>query len=114
MSAATTVSDRTRGCESCHFSLPEFGKSRFSRCPPMPGHFCPCSSAIAYSTSGREDNQLCQALGNTGVKDTGLFQQLENICTTSNHGNMTALLEASSVYLDVRYTLKKTSTYHLR
>lgn len=56
--------------------------------------FCPCSVSIVYSASGREDNQLCQAQGNTGVKDTGLFKQrFEDICTTSNHGNRTACLK---------------------
>lgn len=42
------------------------------------------------------------------------MQWFEDICTTSNHGNMTALLEIRSVYLDVRYTLKKTSVLLLK
>lgn len=72
----------------------------------MSGRFCPCSASIPYSSRAREDSRLNQALGSTGVKDRGLFKErFEDICTTSNHGNMTALLEASSVYLEVRYTL---------
>ncbi|KAI1243158.1 T-complex protein 1 subunit epsilon, partial [Lamprotornis superbus] len=44
------------------------------------------ASLCTHLLRGREDNQLCQALGNIGVKDTGLFRQwFEDICTTSNH-----------------------------